>query len=60
MPLTHRTPEHELKLIESRRKAAFDTIADPLWRAIADGNGRETARLQGELARLLERHTKQD
>lgn len=56
MPLANRTLEHANKLVEGRRRAAFDAIADPLWRAINAGRDAEVARLQGELARLIERH----
>ena len=48
-------PEQRRKLREGKRKAALYRITDPLWYAHHMGNHQEVARLQAELAALLER-----
>ena len=49
------TPEQHQRMQLGKRRAAFDSIADPLWRAIARGHSQEVARLQDELRRLIAR-----
>ena len=50
------TTETVLKQVVGRRRARFDRIANPLWRAHARMDGAEVRRLQAALRYYVEHH----